>query len=72
MTKKSSRRTFGVMALAVTLALVACGDDPVDPGPNLFGPNPRDVEFAESRGIDLDGSLEDARPAMLDAGVVLD
>ena len=60
MTKKSSRRTFGVVALAVTLALVACGDDPVDPGPNLFGPNPRDVEFAESLGIDLDSMTETA------------
>lgn len=60
MTKKSSRRTFGVTALAVTLALVACGDDPVDPGPNLFGPNPRDVEFAESLEIDLDSMTETA------------
>jgi FKBP-type peptidyl-prolyl cis-trans isomerase len=60
MTKKSSRRTFGVVALAVTLALVACGDDPVDPGPNLFGPNPRDVEFAESLEIDLDSMTETA------------
>ncbi len=60
MTKKNSRRTFGVMALAVTLALVACGDDPVDPGPNLFGPNPRDVEFAESLEIDLDSMTETA------------
>ena len=49
-----------MVALAVTLALVACGDDPVDPGPNLFGPNPRDVEFAESLGIDLDSMTETA------------
>ena len=49
-----------MVALAVTLALVACGDDPVDPGPNLFGPNPRDVEVAESLGIDLDSMTETA------------
>ena len=49
-----------MVALAVTLALVACGDDPVDPGPNLFGPNPRDVEFAESLEIDLDSMTETA------------
>lgn len=60
MTKQSSRRTFGAVALAGTLALVACGDDPVDPGPNLFGPNPRDVEFAESLEIDLDNMTETA------------
>ncbi len=60
MTKQSSRRTFGVVVLAATLALVACGDDPVDPGPNLFGPNPRDVEFAESLEIDLDSMTETA------------
>ena len=60
MTKQGSRRTFGVVVLAVTFALVACGDDPVDPGPNLFGPNPRDVEFAESLGIDLDSMTETA------------
>ena len=60
MTKKSSRRTFGVVALAVTLALVACSDDPVDPGPNIFGPNPRDVEFAESLEIDLESMTETA------------
>ena len=60
MTKKSSKTTFGAVALAVTLALVACGDDPVDPGPNLFGPNPRDEEFAASLGIDLDNMTETA------------
>jgi len=60
MTKKSSRTTFGAVALVVILALVACGDDPVDPGPNLFGPNPRDVEFAESLEIDLDNMTETA------------
>ena len=52
--------TIGVVALAVTLALVACGDDPVDPGPNIFGPNPRDVEFAESLEIDLESMTETA------------
>ncbi len=57
MIKRSSRRMLGV-AVAVTLALVACGDDPVDEGPNLFGPNPREVEFAESLGIDLDNMTE--------------
>lgn len=45
MIERSSRRTLGV-AVAVTLALVACGD-------NLFGPNPDEVEFAASLGIDL-------------------
>ena len=60
MTKKRSRTTFGAVALAVTLALVACGDDPVDPGPNIFGPNPRDVEFAESLEIDLESMTETA------------
>jgi FKBP-type peptidyl-prolyl cis-trans isomerase FkpA len=58
MIKRSSRRTFGVVA--VSLALVACGDDPVDPGPNEWGPDPRGVEFAESLGIDLDSMTETA------------
>ena len=40
------------VAVAVTLALVACGDGTV------FGPDPSDVEFAESLGIDLDSMTE--------------
>ena len=40
------------VAVAVTLALVACGDGTV------FGPDPSDVEFAESLGIDLDSMIE--------------
>lgn len=59
MIKKSSRRMVG-LAVAVSLALVACGDDAVEPEPNLFGPNPRDVEFAASLGIDLDAMIETA------------
>jgi FKBP-type peptidyl-prolyl cis-trans isomerase FkpA len=41
-----SKGTRLSVAAAVTLALVACGD-------TLFGPDPRDVEFAASLGIDL-------------------
>lgn len=41
------------MAAVLTLALVACGD-------NVFGPEPRDVEFAASLGIDLDAMTETA------------
>ncbi len=59
MIKRSTGRTIGV-ALALTLGLVACGGDPVDPGSNLLGPNPRDVEFASSLGIDLDNMIETA------------
>ncbi len=51
MIKRSSRRTLGV-AVAVTLALVACGGD------DVFGPNPSDVVFAASLGIDLDDFTE--------------
>ena len=36
---------------AVTLALVACGD-------TVFGPDPADVEFAASLGIDLGSMME--------------
>ena len=36
---------------AVTLALVACGD-------TVFGPDPADVEFAASLGIDLASMME--------------
>ena len=39
-------KALGV-AVALTLALAACGDD-------VFGPEPTDVEFAASLGIDLD------------------
>ena len=52
MIKGSSRRTLGVTG-AVTLALVACGGNPL-------GPDPRDVEFAASLGIDLDSMTETA------------
>ncbi len=45
MIKRNAARTFGVAAV-LTLALVACGDNP-------FGPDPTDVEFAASLGIDL-------------------
>ena len=41
------------MAAVLTLALVVCGD-------NVFGPEPRDVEFAASLGIDLDAMTETA------------
>ena len=46
-----SKGTRLSVAAAVTLALVACGD-------TLFGPDPRDVEFAASLGIDL-GSMNE-------------
>lgn len=52
MIKKRSGGTVGV-AVAVTLALVACGDNPL-------GPDPRAVEFAASLGIDLDAMTETA------------
>ena len=57
MIKRSSRWKLGV-AVASTLTLIACGNDATDPGPNEFGPNPRDVEYAESLGIDLDNMTE--------------
>jgi len=50
------------VAVAVTLAFAACGDDGVDLEgdgvdqeleSNEFGPNPEEVEFAASLGIDL-------------------
>jgi FKBP-type peptidyl-prolyl cis-trans isomerase FkpA len=43
------------VAVAVTLAFAACGGDGVDPEleSNEFGPNPEEVEFAASLGIDL-------------------
>ena len=45
-------RTLG-LAVEATLALAACGDDG-------FGPEPTDVEFAASLGIDLDTMTETA------------
>ena len=52
MIDRNTGRTFGVAAvLTATLALVACGD-------NLFGPEPRDVEFAASLKIDLNAMKE--------------
>ena len=41
------------MTAVLSLALAACGD-------NLFGPEPSDVEFAASLGIDLDLMTETA------------
>jgi len=52
MIKRRTGRTLG-LAVAATLALAACGDDG-------FGPEPRDVEFAASLGIDLDNMTETA------------
>ena len=46
------------MAVAVTLAFAACGDDGVNLESNEFGPNPEDVEFAASLGIDLAQMIE--------------
>ncbi len=45
---------------AVTLALVACGDTvaTVDMEVPVFGPDPADVEFAASLGIDLGSMME--------------
>ena len=45
MIKKTARKVMGVTAI-VTLALTACGDNP-------FGPDPTEVTFAASLGIDL-------------------
>ena len=53
MIKRRTGRTLGVAA-AVTVALVACGDN------DVFGPTPRDAEFAASLGIDLDAMTETA------------
>ncbi len=50
MIKGSTRRTIGLAAV-LTLASAACGDD-------VFGPDPEDVEFAASLGIDLDAMTE--------------
>lgn len=47
MIKRSTGRATGVAAAVILiLALVACGD-------NAFGPDPDEVEFAASLGIDL-------------------
>ncbi len=51
------------VALTLTLALVACGD-------NVFGPEPRDVEFAASLGIDLDAMTETASGLLIRDDVV--
>ena len=45
MTRKNTKKVLGLTAI-VTLALVACGD-------NAFGPDPAEVTFAASLGIDL-------------------
>ena len=45
MIKKSAGKVLGVTAI-MTLALAACGD-------NAFGPDPAEVTFAASLGIDL-------------------
>ena len=50
MINRRTGRTLG-LAVAATLALAACGDD-------AFGPEPRDVEFAASLGIDLETMTE--------------
>ena len=50
MIKRSTGRALG-LAAALTLASAACGDD-------VFGPDPEDVEFAASLGIDLDAMTE--------------
>ena len=57
MIKQSSSKMLGI-AVAVTLAFAGCGDNAVDSGPNEFGPNPRDVVFDASLGIDLDAMTE--------------
>ncbi len=49
MIEKRYGKALGVMA-ALTLALLGCGD--------TVGPNPSDVEFASSLGIDLDNMTE--------------
>ena len=51
MIEKRYGRTLGVIA-ALALALVACGD--------AVGPNPSDVKFASSLGIDLEQMTETA------------
>ena len=50
MSKRSTGTALG-LAAALTVASAACGDD-------VFGPEPRDVEFAASLGIDLDAMTE--------------
>ena len=52
MSKKSVGRSLG-LTVVVTLALAACGDD-------VLGPNPEDVEFAASLGVDLATMTESA------------
>ena len=50
MIKRRAGRTLGLV-VAGTMALAACGDDG-------FGPEPRNVVFAASLGIDLDAMTE--------------
>ena len=52
MIERNTGRALGVAA-ALTLALAACGD-------TAFGPEPTDVEFAASLGIDLDAMTQTA------------
>ena len=52
MIKTNTGRALGA-AVALTLALAACGDNP-------FGPDPTKVEFTASLGIDLDAMTETA------------
>ena len=52
MIERNTRRALGV-AVALTVALAACGD-------NAFGPEPTEVEFAASLGIDLSAMTQTA------------
>jgi FKBP-type peptidyl-prolyl cis-trans isomerase FkpA len=52
MMKANAGKALGVAA-ALTLALAACGD-------SVFGPEPKNVEFAASLGIELDAMNETA------------
>ena len=53
MIEQSSRRILAV-AVSVTLALAACGGGGVNLESDEFGPDPEEVEFEASLGIDLD------------------
>ncbi len=57
MIEQGSRRTLGV-AVSVTLALAACGDDGVNLESDRFGHDPEKVEFEASLGIDLDDMIK--------------
>ena len=52
MIERNTRRALGV-AVALTVALAACGD-------TAFGPEPTEVEFAASLGIDLSAMTQTA------------